>query len=38
MEECDCLMVGGQLDIMYIYSHFDGTFNILIMRKKSYLK
>ena len=32
------MMVGGQLDIMYIYGHFEGTLNIFMMRKKSYLK
>ena len=27
--------MGEQLDIMYIYCHFDGTLDIFMMRKKT---
>ena len=36
-KEYDWLMAGEQLDIMYIYGHFDETLNVFMMRKKSYL-
>ena len=31
-------MAGEQLNIMYIYGHFDGIINVFMMRKKSNLK